>query len=119
MSTSSGSGSWRVRSPRTGASPSAPHRPLRAYPPGGAADHRGARGGFVGVYVSTPIEECERRDRKGMCAKARAGLIKGFTGVDYPYEEPVNAEVCINTTDMEPDEAAREILLYLGERGYL
>jgi sulfate adenylyltransferase len=76
-------------------------------------------GGFVEVYMSTPLEICEKRDRKGMYAKARAGLIKGFTGVDDPYEVPESAEVSINTTDLSPDEAAQEILLFLGRRGYI
>ncbi len=76
-------------------------------------------GGFVEVYVATPIEVCEKRDRKGMYAKARAGLIKGFTGVDDPYEEPENPEVRIDTTELTPDEAAQEILLYLGQRGFI
>jgi sulfate adenylyltransferase len=69
--------------------------------------------------VSTPIEECEKRDRKGMYAKARAGLIKGFTGVDDPYEIPAKPEVRIDTTNTTPDEAAREVLLYLGHKGYI
>jgi sulfate adenylyltransferase len=76
-------------------------------------------GGFVEVHVATPIEECERRDRKGMYAKARAGLIKGFTGVDDPYEIPDNPEVRIDTTHLTPDEAAQEILLFLGQSGYI
>jgi sulfate adenylyltransferase len=76
-------------------------------------------GGFIEVHVSTPIEECEKRDRKGMYAKARAGLIKGFTGVDDPYEEPESPALRINTTDLTPDEAAQEILLYLGQKGYI
>jgi len=76
-------------------------------------------GGFIEVHVSTPIEECEKRDRKGMYAKARAGLIKGFTGVDDPYEEPASPALRINTTDLTPDEAAQEILLYLGQKGYI
>ncbi len=76
-------------------------------------------GGFIEVHVATPIEECEKRDRKGMYAKARAGLIKGFTGVDDPYESPISPEVRINTTDLTPDEAAQEILLYLGQKGFL
>jgi sulfate adenylyltransferase len=76
-------------------------------------------GGFIEVYVSTPIEECERRDRKGMYAKARSGLIKGYTGVDDPYEIPENPEVRIDTSDLSPDQAAREILLFLGGRGYI
>ena len=76
-------------------------------------------GGFIEVHVSTPIEVCEKRDRKGMYAKARAGLIKGFTGVDDPYEIPESPEVRINTTDLTPNEAAQEILLHLGQRGYI
>ncbi len=76
-------------------------------------------GGFVEVHVSTPVEECEKRDRKGMYAKARAGLIKGFTGVDDPYEVPENPEVRIDTTDISPEEAAQEIMLFLGQKGYL
>ncbi len=76
-------------------------------------------GGFIEVHVSTPIEECEKRDRKGMYAKARAGMIKGFTGVDDPYEFPESSEVRIDTTDLRPDEAAQEILLLLGQKGYI
>jgi len=76
-------------------------------------------GGFIEVYVSTPIGECERRDRKGVYAKARAGLIKGFTGVDDPYETPEKPEVDIDTTELTPDEAAQQILLYLGQKGYI
>jgi len=76
-------------------------------------------GGFIEVHVSTPIEECEKRDRKGMYAKARAGIIKGFTGVDDPYEFPESPEVRIDTTDLRPDEAAQEILLLLGQKGYI
>jgi sulfate adenylyltransferase len=76
-------------------------------------------GGFVEVHVATPLEECEKRDRKGMYAKARAGLIKGFTGVDDPYEVPESPEVRIDTTDITPDEAVQEVLLYLGHKGYI
>jgi sulfate adenylyltransferase len=76
-------------------------------------------GGFVEVYVATPLEECEKRDRKGIYAKARAGLIKGFTGIDDPYEEPEKAEVRIDTTEMTPEEAAQEILLELQKEGYI
>jgi sulfate adenylyltransferase len=73
--------------------------------------------GFIEVYLSTPIEECERRDRKGMYAKARAGLIKGYTGVDDPYEIPENPEVKIDTSMISPDQAAKEILLFLSQKG--
>ena len=76
-------------------------------------------GGFIEVHVATPLEECERRDRKGLYAKARAGLIKGFTGIDDPYEAPQAAEVFLDTTDLTPDEAAQEILLYLEREGYI
>jgi sulfate adenylyltransferase len=76
-------------------------------------------GGFVEVYVSTPIEECEHRDRKGLYAKARAGLIKGFTGIDDPYEAPESPEVNINTLGYSPDEAALEILLKLEKMGFI
>jgi sulfate adenylyltransferase len=76
-------------------------------------------GGFIEVHISTPIEECEKRDRKGMYAKARAGLIKGYTGVDDPYEVPENCEVRLDTTDMTPDEAARQIILVLQKKGFI
>ncbi|MBU0699312.1 MAG: bifunctional sulfate adenylyltransferase/adenylylsulfate kinase [Pseudomonadota bacterium] len=76
-------------------------------------------GGFFEIHVSTPVEVCEKRDRKGMYAKARAGLIKGFTGVDDPYEIPEAPELRINTADLTPDEAAQETLLLLGQRGYI
>lgn len=76
-------------------------------------------GGFIEVHVSTPLDVCEGRDRKGLYAKARAGLIKGFTGVDDPYEPPPQPEVVIDTTDLTPDEAAQEILLRLERTGYI
>jgi len=76
-------------------------------------------GGFFEVHVSTPIVECEKRDRKGMYAKARAGLLKGFTGVDDPYEIPAQPELRIDTTDLTPDEAAQEILLFIGQKGFI
>lgn len=78
-----------------------------------------AYGGFFEVHVATPIDECEKRDRKGMYAKARAGLIKGFTGVDDPYEVPEAPEIRVDTTDIGPEEAAQRILLLLGQRGYI
>jgi sulfate adenylyltransferase len=53
-----------------------------------------------------------------MYAKARAGLLKGFTGVDDPYEVPASPELCIDTTDFTPDEAAQEILLYISQKGF-
>lgn len=76
-------------------------------------------GGFTLVHVATPLEVCERRDRKGLYAKARAGIIKEFTGISDPYEEPTDAEVVIDTTDMSPEEAAQAILLHLERQGYV
>ncbi|MEF8792212.1 bifunctional sulfate adenylyltransferase/adenylylsulfate kinase [Thiohalorhabdus sp.] len=76
-------------------------------------------GGFVEVHVKTPLEVCESRDRKGLYAKARAGQITEFTGIDDPYEEPIDPEVAIDTTDLSPMEAAQEVLLHLEKEGYL
>ena len=67
-------------------------------------------GDFIEVYVSTPVEICEQRDRKGLYAKARAGLLKGFTGVDDPYERPMTADLEIDTSEKSPLEAVSEIL---------
>jgi sulfate adenylyltransferase len=76
-------------------------------------------GGFLETWVSTPIETCEKRDRKGLYAMARAGKIKGFTGIDDPYEAPENAEVVIDTSELSPDLAAHRILLTLEKHGYV
>jgi sulfate adenylyltransferase len=76
-------------------------------------------GGFVLVHVATTIELCEERDRKGLYAKARAGVIKEFTGISDPYETPADAEIVIDTADFTPDEAAQEIILYLEREGYI
>jgi sulfate adenylyltransferase len=76
-------------------------------------------GGFVLVHLSTPLDVCEGRDRKGMYAKARQGLIKEFTGISDPYEEPVDAEMKIDTSDLSPEEAAQEIILHLEALGYI
>jgi sulfate adenylyltransferase len=76
-------------------------------------------GGFFEVHVATPIDICENRDRKGMYAKARAGLIKGFTGVDDPYEIPSEPEIRIDTSDITPEEAAQRIMVVLGQRGVI
>jgi sulfate adenylyltransferase len=76
-------------------------------------------GGFVLVYVATPIEVCEERDRKGLYAKARAGILKEFTGISDPYEEPADADLVIDTGKLSPEEAAQEILLFLEREGYV
>jgi len=76
-------------------------------------------GGFILVHLSTPIETCEGRDRKGLYAKARAGILKQFTGIDDPYEAPTDAAVTINTSELTPEEAAQEIFLHLEREGYI
>src|SRR3989441_1446315 len=76
-------------------------------------------GGFILVHVSTPVDVCEQRDRKGLYAKARAGLVKEFTGISDPYEPPDDAELVIDTTDITPAEAAQQILLYLEGEGFI
>jgi len=78
-----------------------------------------ANGGFLEIHVATPLEECERRDRKGLYAKARAGLIKGFTGIDDPYETPEAPELRIDTTDCTVEEAAQKVLLKLEGLGFI
>lgn len=74
---------------------------------------------FIEVFVDTPIDVCEERDVKGLYARARRGQISGFTGVDDPYEEPVNPEIVLKTVKVGPDENARSIVAYLEECGYL
>lgn len=76
-------------------------------------------GGFFEVHVATPIETCEARDRKGLYAKARAGLVKEFTGVSDPYEAPESPELAIDTSNIGVDEAVQRILLKLERDGYL
>lgn len=76
-------------------------------------------GGFILVHTSTALDICEQRDRKGLYAKARAGIIPTFTGVSDPYESPADAEVVIDTASLSPEEAAQEILLFLEKQGYL
>jgi sulfate adenylyltransferase len=76
-------------------------------------------GGFIEVHVATPLETCEARDRKGLYAKARAGLIKEFTGINDPYQEPEHPELRIDTRDTTPDEAAHRILLKLEAMGFI
>jgi sulfate adenylyltransferase len=71
------------------------------------------------VHLSTSVDVCERRDRKGLYAKARAGIIKEFTGISDPYEEPTDAEVVINTAELTPEEAAQEIILHLEREGFI
>jgi sulfate adenylyltransferase len=74
---------------------------------------------FIEIFVDTPLEVCEARDIKGLYAKARRGEIKGFTGIDDPYEAPVNPEITLNTVDNDPEQNAYVVLHYLEERGYI
>ena len=76
-------------------------------------------GGFILVYVDTPLEVCEERDRKGLYAKARAGIIKEFTGISDPYEAPEKPDVVLLTTELTPEQAAQQILLHLEREGYV
>jgi sulfate adenylyltransferase len=76
-------------------------------------------GGFILVHVATSLEECEKRDRKGLYAAARAGKIKEFTGISDPYEEPSDAEITLDTEKYSPDELANQVLLYLEREGYI
>jgi len=76
-------------------------------------------GGFVEIHVSTAIEVCEERDRKGLYALARAGKIKEFTGISDPYEAPERAEMVIDTADISPDLAAHRILVKLESMGFI
>ncbi len=71
---------------------------------------------FVEIYISTPLEECERRDVKGLYEKARSGEITQFTGIDDPYEAPENPELEIDTTNISVDEAVEKVIQYLEER---
>jgi adenylylsulfate kinase len=65
---------------------------------------------FVEVFVDTPLEECERRDVKGLYAKARAGEVKDFTGISAPFEAPAKADIILSTTDRTPDDCAGDVL---------
>ena len=76
-------------------------------------------GGFELVHMATPLEVCESRDRKGLYAKARAGIMKEFTGISDPYEEPADADVVIDTTSVSAEEAAQQIILHLEAEGYI
>ena len=76
-------------------------------------------GGFVEVYVATPLEVCEARDRKGLYAQARAGIVKNFTGISDPYKPPEAPEVLLDTSELSPEEAAERILVHLGHKGFI
>ena len=76
-------------------------------------------GAFIEIFVATPLEVCEQRDRKGLYAKARAGIIKEFTGISDPYEEPESPEMIIDTRAITPDLSAHRILVKLESLGYI
>ena len=78
-----------------------------------------ARGAFVLVHVATPLEECERRDRKGLYAKARAGIIPEFTGISSPYEEPDDATVRVDTTGRTIEDCLDDVLVALRSEGHV
>ena len=77
------------------------------------------RGAFIEVHVSTSLEVCESRDRKGLYAKARKGIIPEFTGISDPYEVPENPELQIDTAALSPAQGVQEVLLYLFKEGYI
>lgn len=89
-----------------------PYREVRDY-------NRSLIGNFIEVYAKCPLNECAKRDVKGLYQKAMAGEIKGFTGVDDPYEEPIHAEVICETDQETPEESAEKVLAKLEELGYL
>lgn len=89
-----------------------PYRDVRDY-------NRSMIGNFVEVFARCSLDECEKRDVKGLYQKARAGEIKGFTGIDDPYEEPLAPEVVCDTDRETPEESAAKVLKKLEELGYL
>jgi adenylylsulfate kinase len=72
---------------------------------------------FIEIHVNTPIETCEQRDPKGLYKKARAGQLKNFTGIDDPYEPPLNPELTLDATTTSPQEATVQLLQYLEKQG--
>ena len=98
------------------ACPVAPYAAARAAVRGMAVE---AGAGFVLVHVATPLEVCEQRDRKGLYARARAGQLRGMTGIDDPYEEPADAELTLDTSTMSVSEAIEVVLAYLVEHGWV
>ncbi len=89
-----------------------PYNKIRAY-------SRQEIGEYILVYVKCSLEECEKRDVKGMYAKARAGEIKDFTGIDHPFEEPIDADVIVETDQQTIEKSKKLILKFLSKQGYL
>ena len=98
------------------ACPIAPYEKARAAVRAMATE---AGAGFVLVHVNTPLEVCEQRDRKGLYARARAGQLRGMTGIDDPYEEPANAELTIDTSSMSVSDAVELVQAYLVDNGWV
>jgi len=96
--------------------PIAPYRAARAE---AKAMANAAGADFVMVYVSTPLDVCEARDRKGLYARARAGQLTGMTGIDDPYEVPADAQLTVDTSDRHVEEVVAEVLSYLSEQGWI
>ncbi|WP_437186652.1 adenylyl-sulfate kinase [Planctomicrobium sp. SH668] len=78
-----------------------------------------AEGEFIEIYVKASLDTCEKRDPKGLYKKARAGELKGFTGIDAPYEEPENPELVLDSDGKGIEELADEVIAYLDAKGYL
>ncbi|MBB72264.1 MAG: adenylyl-sulfate kinase [Legionellales bacterium] len=95
--------------------PIAPYADTRRY----VREHIEQYGGFIEVYLSTPLAACEERDPKGLYRKARAGLIKDFTGIDDPYEAPIKPELQIDTSTVTPLEAVDTVINTLVHMGYI
>jgi sulfate adenylyltransferase len=95
--------------------------PIAPYEESRAANRRliSRYGGYIEIHIATPLETCEQRDRKGLYKKARAGIVKGVTGISDPYIPPAHPEITIDTSKMTPAEAVQEIFLYLEEQGYI
>jgi adenylylsulfate kinase len=74
---------------------------------------------FLEVYVECPLEECEKRDPKGLYKKARSGEIRDFTGIDSPYESPANPELTINTSTQSVEECVQTVIEYLANRKFI
>ncbi len=74
---------------------------------------------FIEIYVKCSLDICEQRDIKGFYKKARAGIIKNFTGIDDPYEEPEHSEIVVETDEINVEESVEKIMNYLEERGYI
>ena len=73
------------------------------------ARNKFGKGQFIEIFIDTPLDECERRDPKGLYKKARAGEIKNFTGIDSPYEKPINPDLVIKTDDLQIEKIIKMI----------